>query len=86
MAGRIGATGRTDRTVITIAGIDLVTWRHPEKVLPLHNSHALPGEISRLLTTNGGSMCCLGPVIVRLTPFEWPRLYKVIWPLPWAAA
>jgi hypothetical protein len=65
VAGIGGATGRAERTVITIAARDCVNLEHPVKVSPVHKSHALPADI-RMLFTAKASIDRVGPEIVML--------------------
>ena len=47
------ATGRTERTVRTMLDFDSLNRSHPLNVLPLHNSHVVPGLIRMLYTLKG---------------------------------
>src|SRR5215212_805387 len=66
---RTAATGRAERTVMTIEGVDWVICRQPEYLVPLHNSHCVPAGMSTLRTGNA-SPNCVGPTIVRRTPLK----------------
>ncbi len=62
-----GATGRTERTVRTIAALEPLTRSQPVKVLPVQSSQTVPGGILTLLTSNG-VMRVVGPSTVRPGP------------------
>src|SRR4051794_41927216 len=69
-----GAIGRAERTEKTPDSTDLSSRLQPEKVLPVHTSHAVPGVIWMLLAVNGGSMWVSGPARPRLGPLKCPLL------------
>ena len=66
-----GATGRTERTFMTIAGSDWANSLQPLKVLPLHSSQDCPSGILTLRTVNT-RIDCEAPATEYPAPLKLP--------------
>jgi hypothetical protein len=72
-AGIGGATGRAERTVITIEGSECVYLLQPVNVFPVHSSQAVFGGILMLFAMNS-PIARDGPEIDRSAPLKRARL------------
>lgn len=66
-------TGRAERTVMAIAGTEVLKRLQPLKVFPEHNSQLIPSGTWMLFTVNGKVIARAGPSRMRRGPAYCPR-------------